>query len=336
MKIAFFEATQLEKKYLKLNLKGQTLEFFEDKLTEENMNLAKGYDVISVFIYSKVTKKVLHALPKVKMIATRSTGFDHIDVKECKKLKKCVCTVPSYGENTVAEHAFALLMSISRNIHKSHLRTFKNDYSNEGLTGFDLKGKTIGIVGGGHIGMHVANIARGFQMNILVYDINHNDFMSELIGFEYAELEDLLKRSDIITLHTPYNEHTHHLLNMENIKKVKKGAVFINTARGGIIDTEALLYALEKKIISNAGLDVLEGEDILLQRGEHDVRDGNILKVLERIQKILRMETVIFTPHNAFNSEEAMYRILDKTIENITSSEHNACVVCAKDKKKKK
>lgn len=336
MKIAIFETTPLEKKYLKKNLHGHTLAFFDEKLTEETVKLAKGFDVISVFIYSKVTKKVLRALPKVKMIATRSTGFDHIDIGESKRLKKCVCTVPSYGENTVAEHAFALLMSISRNIHKSHLRTFKNDYSNEGLIGFDLKGKTIGIVGGGHIGMHVANIAKGFQMNILVYDINHNSFMSELIGFQYADLETLLKQSDIVTLHTPYNEHTYHLINMENVKKMKKGTVFINTARGGIVDTEALLYGLEKKRISNAGLDVIEGEDLLLQRGEHDIKDGNVLTILERIQKIIRMENVIFTPHNAFNSKEAMYRILDKTIENITSSEHDTCVVCIKDKKKKK
>ncbi|MFW6231289.1 MAG: NAD(P)-dependent oxidoreductase, partial [Nanoarchaeota archaeon] len=222
MKIAFFETTPIEKRYIKKNLKGE-ITFFDEKLTEETVKLAKGFDIVSVFIYSQITKKMLSQLPKLKMIATRSTGFDHIDITSCKKKNICVCTVPSYGENTVAEHAFALLMSISRNIHRSHLRTFKSDFSNEGLIGFDLKGKTIGIVGGGHIGMHVANMARGFQMDVLVYDINHNDFMSELIGFRYSSLENLLKSSDVITLHTPYNEHTHHLINMENIKLMKKG-----------------------------------------------------------------------------------------------------------------
>ena len=329
MKIAIFEAGQDEKKYMKKNLKKAKVDFFEEVLNEANASIAKDYDIVSTFIFSKIDKKVLKSLPKLKFVATRSTGFDHIDVAECRKKKILVANVPFYGENTVAEHAFALLMSISRNIHKSHLRTFKNDFSNEGLVGFDLKDKTIGVVGGGHIGMHVANMAKGFGMKVIVYDINHNGFMSELIGFKYKDLDTLLKSSDIITLHTPYNEHTHHLINMDNIKKIKRGAVFINTARGGIIDTDALLYALEKKIISNAGLDVIEGEDILLKNseGEHDIKDGEVLKIIERNQKILRMENVIFTPHNAFNSVEALHRILDQTIENINNMEKSKCIV---------
>ena len=330
MKISFFEVTDLEKKYLRKAFPKVSINFFEEPLNKETAIKAKSSDIVSVFIYSKVDKAVLKSIPKLKLVAARSTGFDHIDIKECKRKKILVTNVPSYGENTVAEHAFALLMSISRNIHKSHIRTFKHDFSNEGLVGFDLKGRTIGVVGGGHIGMHVANMAKGFGMKVLVYDINHNEFMSELIGFKYKELDELLKLSDVITLHTPYNEHTHHLINMDNIKKIKKGAVFINTARGGIVDTDALFYALQKGIISNAGLDVIEGEDILIKNpgnGEHDIRDGEILKTLERNQKILDMENVIFTPHNAFNSEEAIYRILDQTIENIKFMDKSKCIV---------
>ena len=330
MKITFFEATDLERKYMRKLLPDASIDFFDEPLNKDTVKKAKGSGIVSVFIYSKIDKDVIKSIPKLKLVATRSTGFDHIDLKECKKKKIIVSNVPSYGENTVAEHAFALLMSISRNIHKSHIRTFKHDFSNEGLVGFDLKGRTIGVVGGGHIGMHVANMAKGFGMKVLVYDINHNEFMSELIGFKYADLDTLLKSSDVITLHTPYNEHTHHMINMDNIKKIKKGAVFINTARGGIVDTDALLYALEKGIISNAGLDVIEGEDILIKNpgnGEHDIKDGEILRILERNQKILDMDNVIFTPHNAFNSEEALYRILDQTIDNIKLMEKSKCIV---------
>ena len=330
MKIAFFEATDLERKYFRKAFPKVSIDFFDEPLNKDTMQKAKSANIVSVFIYSKIDKNVIKSIPRLKMIATRSTGFDHIDIKESKRKKIIVANVPSYGENTVAEHAFALLMSISRNIHKSHIRTFKHDFSNDGLIGFDLKGRTIGIVGGGHIGMHVANMAKGFGMKVLVYDINHNEFMSELIGFKYKDLDELLSTSDIITLHTPYNEHTHHLINMDNVKKMKKGAVFINTARGGIVDTDALLFALEKGIISNAGLDVIEGEDILIKNpgnGEHDIKDGEILKILERNQRILSMENVIFTPHNAFNSEEALYRILDQTIENIKLMDKSKCIV---------
>ena len=331
MKIVFFECSPLEQKYLKNNLKGHTLKFVDEPLDENNVEQAKGCDALSIFIYSKLTAKMLSTLPKLKFVSSRSTGYDHIDIKACAKKKISVTNVPAYGENTVAEHAFALLMSLSRNIHKSHLRTFKHDYSNEGLTGFDLKGKTIGIIGGGHIGMHVANIARGFAMNVLVYDITQNEFMSELIGFKYVDLEKLLKSSDVITVHTPYNKHTHHMINMDNIKKIKKGAVFLNTSRGGVIETEALLFALDKGIISSAGLDVIEGENILFGKSDetkdHSLSDGNVLKILERNQKVVDRENVIFTPHNAFNSKEALYRILDKTIENLQKGKDSECIV---------
>ncbi len=331
MKIAFFECSPMEQNYVKKAMKGHSLKFFEEPLDESNAKKAKGCDAVSVFIYSKVTKAVIETLPSLKFVSSRSTGYDHIDLKTCNKKKITVTNVPAYGENTVAEHAFALLMSISRNIHKSHIRTFKHDYSNEGLVGFDLKGKTIGILGGGHIGMHVANIARGFAMDIMVYDIHHDDFLSELIGFRYSDLETVLKSSDVITIHMPYNKNTHHLINMNNIKKIKKGAVFINTSRGGIIDTDALLFALQKGIISNAGLDVIEGENYLFGKADevknHNISSGKVLEILERNQKLLDMENVIFTPHNAFNSREALYRILDKTIQNLNEGKSSKCIV---------
>ena len=199
--IAFFEIKPWEKAYLKKNLKQHNLDFFEEKINDTNLSKAKNADIVSVFIYSKINADILKKIPGIKMIATRSTGFDHIDIKEAKKKNIPVCNVPYYGENTVAEHTFALILSLSRNVHKSYVRTLKNNFSIKGLTGFDLKGKTIGIVGGGHIGMNVAKIAKGFSMNVLIYDLQRQTFLSEVMGFEYTSFEDLLKKSDIIVVY---------------------------------------------------------------------------------------------------------------------------------------
>jgi D-lactate dehydrogenase len=319
MKIAFFEIKGWEKKFLKNNLKGYSLEFFSQPLSMKNVKKAKDFSVVSVFIYSKINKNILKKLPKLKLITTRSTGFDHINLKECRKRKIIVCNVPYYGENTVAEHTFGLILSLSRHIHKSYVRTLRGNFSIEGLTGFDLKGKTMGIVGGGHIGLHVARMARGFGMNVLVYDIKKQNFLAEVIGFKYMPLDGLLKESDIISLHVPYNKHTHHLINKKNIKKIKKGAILINTARGGVVDTNALLYALENKILAGAGLDVIEGEELIKEEHQllHKTKNPEKWRTMVRNHRIFRMDNVVFTPHNAFNSKEALERILGTTSQNI-------------------
>ena len=318
-KITFFETKPWEEKYLKERLKGHKLTFFGEHLNHENSKKAKDSDIISVFIYSKIDADVLDKIPKLKLIATRSTGYDHIDIKECAKRGIAVCNVPYYGENTVAEHTLALILSLSRNIHKSYVRTLRNDFSIEGLTGFDLKGKTIGIVGGGHIGLHLARTARALGMHVRVYDVNKDNFLAEIINFKYVDLDELLKISDIITMHVPYNEKTHHMINMKNIKKIKKGAVLINTARGAVVDTDALYYGLKNGIIGGAGLDVIEGEDLVKE--EHQLLDGKKnpqkWKSIVRDHKIFKMDNVVFTPHNAFNSKEALMRILDTTVDNI-------------------
>lgn len=319
MKIAFFEIKGWEITYIKRRLKGHTLEFFRDPINEESLKKIKNFDAISVFIYSKVDKKVIKSLSKLKLISTRSTGFDHVDLKECKKKKITVCNVPFYGENTVAEHTFALILSLSRNVHKSYQRTLRGDYSIEGLKGFDLKGKTIGLVGGGHIGMHVARMAKGFGMEVVVYDINQDSFLSEVIDFEYVDLETLLKKSDIISMHVPYNKHTHHLINKENVTTIKKGAIIINTARGGVIDTEALIYGLDKGIIGGAGLDVMEGEQLIMEEKQllYDTKKIQDLGMLVRDHILLSKDNVVFTPHIGFYSQEALERILDTTVENV-------------------
>lgn len=319
-KIAFFEAENWEKEYLEKELKNFKVSFFSDHLELENVSLAKGFDIVSVFVVSQINKEVIAQSPDLKQITVRATGFDNVDVREAKKRGITVCNVPTYGENTVAEHTFGLILNLSRKIHKSIQSVKEKGFVPDGLRGFDLNGKTLGIVGTGQIGSHVARIARGFEMNVLAFDVNEDKKMAKRLGFAYVSLEDLLKNSDIITLHVPYNRHTHHLINSENIKLIKKGAHIINTARGGVVETGALIGALNEGILAGAGLDVLEeehdlGEEIkLLSKKTTENVD---FKTMLQNHILMERENVIITPHNAFNSKEAIQRILDTTIENI-------------------
>ena len=171
----------------------------------------------------------------MKLIATRSTGFDHIDLAECRQRNISVCNVPSYGENTVAEHAFALILSLSRHLYQAFVKRLTNDFSLEGLRGFDLKEKTLGVVGTGRIGLHVIRIGKGFGMNVMAFDVNRNQLLAEVLGFTYVPLEQLLKESQIVTLHVLYNEHTHHLINSDKFRLMRKGSILINTARGAVV-----------------------------------------------------------------------------------------------------
>lgn len=323
MKIAFFEREPWQSAYLKKQKfpKGVQLFTSSEKLTVKNANKIKDVEGICTFIYSKLDEKLLSTFKNLKFLCTMSTGFDHIDLEYCKKKGIMVFNVPTYGENTVAEHTFALILTISRRITDSVLRTRSGKFIFDDLTGFDLKGKTLGLIGCGHIGAHVAKYAKAFDMNVLVYDVKQDPLLAERVGFKYVKtLDELLRHSDILSLHTPYNKFTHHILNMKNIKKIKKGAVLINTARGALVQTQALIYALKKKIISYAGLDVLEEEKPL--------KDDLNLLAIRRLDKktsgIVLSEHVLFeqpnvyiTPHNAFNSPEALKRIMDTTIENI-------------------
>ena len=319
MRVAFFEMKNWEKNYFKKKLKGHMLKFFAEKLNLENANEIKDFDAVSVFVYSKVDAQIIAALPNLKLVATRSTGFDHIDLEACRKKKIIVSNVPSYGENTVAEHTFALILSLSRNICKVCTRSLRYDFTIEGLKGFDLKDKTLGVVGAGRIGLHVIRIAKGFGMNVLAYDVNQNDLLSEVLGFEYVSLEELLSKSDVITLHVPYNKFTHHLINKDRVKLMKKGAILINTARGAVVDTEALIEALNKGILAGAGLDVLEGEELIKEEKQllYDQKKLEVLSNLVKGHILLSKENVVFTPHIAFYSQEALERILEITVQNI-------------------
>ncbi|MFO0754017.1 MAG: hydroxyacid dehydrogenase [Thermodesulfovibrionales bacterium] len=319
MRIAFFEIREWEKKYLRKKLRSHTLDFFAGPLDNGSVPKGKDAEILSVFIYSKVNAAVLRAMSRLKLVATRSTGFDHIDMQECRRRSITVATVPFYGENTVAEHTFALILALSRNIHKAYVKSLRYDFSIEGLKGFDLKGRTLGVVGAGGIGLNVIRIAKGFAMDVLVYDTHPNKVISEALGFCYGSFEEVLGRSDIITLHVPYNKNTHHLINKGNIHAIKKGAILINTARGSVVETEALLEALDKKILAGAGLDVLEGEE-LIKEEKQLLYDTGKLESLGKIVKdhiLLSRDNVVFTPHIAFYSQEALERILETTVHNI-------------------
>jgi len=320
-KIVFFEIEKWEEEYIKNSFLGFSLVFSEEKLTKKNVANFADAKIISTFIYSAINKELLDSLPALRFIATRSMGFDHIDVESCKEKGITVSNVPIYGSHTVAEHAFALILAISRKIVPSVEQARRGDFSSMGLEGFDLYGKTLGIVGTGNIGKNVAEIALSFGMKVLAFSRSQNQ---ELIakGIKYVSFDELLAQSDIVTLHLPHNKETEHIINMQNIEKFKKGAVLINTARGALIETQAILEGLEKKILLAAGLDVLEEEVHLKEEREFlsteylekiDIKTGLINHVL------LMRDDVVITPHNAFNSREALIQIIDTTIANIKS-----------------
>ncbi len=321
MKIAFFEIEDWETDYIKERLAGFELFFNKEKLNKDNLPQQKDFDIISVFVGSEIKKEVIDALPNLKLIATRSTGFDHIDAVYAKEKGIKTAYIPGYGDNTVAEFAFALILGLSRKIFEAYDRIKeKGQFDFEGLRGFDLNGKIIGIVGTGRIGRFMVKIAKGFGMNVLAFDAYPNQKMAEELGFKYVPLDELLTNSDIVSLHVPYNESTHHLINANNILKIKKGALLINTARGPLVETEALVRALNDGRLGGYGADVLEEEGVIKDERQFLLSgglEGHNLKAVLADHVLIDMPNVVITPHTAFNTKEALQRILDTDIENI-------------------
>jgi D-lactate dehydrogenase len=318
MRVAFFEVKDWERAFLTERLPQDTKYFEAGPLSVPGAAL-RDFDALSVFIHSQITSQVIEALPKLKFVATRSTGFDHIDLNACLSRGIPVSNVPSYGENTVAEHTMALLLMLTRKVHQSVLQVRSGRVDLAELTGFDLQGKTIGVIGAGHIGLHVIRIARGFGMRVLACDVRSDPFLADLLGFTYATLDHLLAESDVVTLHCPLTEKTHHLLGRGQIARMKRGALMINTSRGGLVDTDALVGALESGRLGGAGLDVLEGEELIKEEKQllQQPVDVEQLRTAVRNRVLLAREDVVFTPHNAFNSREALVRILEVTLANL-------------------
>jgi D-lactate dehydrogenase len=320
MNIAFYELEDWERDELSKGLfEGHTLHLSTEPLTERTLSDNHDAEIVSPFVHSQLNRAVLARLRNLKFVATRSTGFDHIDLGVCRERGIQVSNVPSYGENTVAEHTFALILTLSRNIHKAFVHTLAKDIPFAELRGFDLAGKTLGVIGAGRIGLHVIKIAKGFGMNVVAFDTRHEPLLAEVLNFRYLPLEELLRVSDIVTLHCPYTPQTHHLLNLANIRQMKRGALLINTARGGLIDPAALTQALDEGVLAGAALDVLEGEELL--KDERQILAQPLaqdkLRTLLLNHSLLNRDNVVITPHIAFNSREAVQRILETSLENI-------------------
>lgn len=322
-KVAFVEVAEWEKNYLSFFPELlEIADLYEESINQENASKFADYEAVSCFINSNFDKESIDKLPNLKFISTRSTGFDHINVDYAKQRGILISNVPSYGSHTVAEYTFALLLCLVRKIYDAYQRVReKGIFKVEGLTGKELFSKTLGVIGTGRIGINVIKIAKGFEMNILAYDKYPNEKFSQELGFKYVSLEELLKNSDFITLHIPYNSETHHLINKNNISLIKKGAYLINTSRGGIIETEALYQALKSEQLAGAALDVLEEEGLIKEEQELFLKEKKIesdkLKNLLLNKIFIDLDNVIVSPHNAFNSEEALFNLLNISIDNI-------------------
>ena len=323
MKVYFFGVEDWEKLHIERKLREKSVSgeffFFKEALDINNVDEAKDADIISVFIYSKLTPEVIDRIPHLKLIITRSSGYDHIDVEYALKKGIKVAYIPGYGNNTVAEYTFTLILALARKMKPMIENSSKGIFTREGLMGIDIMGKTIGIVGTGKIGSHVARIAYGFGMKILAYDRSKNSELIEKYNVEYVGLEELLSRSDIVTVHLPYNRATHFLINRFNIKLMKLDAMLINTSRGEVVELDAIVEALkEGRLAGGVGLDTIETEitveeELMKKTGLRALK----LKKAAEAKYLLSQANVIVSPHVAYYTKDASERILDMTVDNI-------------------
>lgn len=322
MKIAVFEVEQWERQAFEALREAHEIEFVDAPLTRETVGRHADVEAISPFIYSTLSGEVLRRLGRLKLIATRSTGYDHVDLDYCRAHGITLCNVPVYGDNTVAEHVFALLLAISHKLVEAVDRTRRGDFSLQGLRGFDLRGKTLGVIGTGSIGQCVVEIAMGFRMEVVAFDVKPSEELAARMGFRYVDLDELLATADIVTLHVPSNDKTRNLLSHAQFAKMKDGVVLINTARGDLVDIRALAKAIGAGKVAAAGLDVLPEEAAVREEAEllYSVyRRKYDLETLLVNHILLRLRNVIITPHSAFNTQEAVERILETTVDNIRS-----------------
>ena len=317
-KVAWFDTEKWEKQYLEQKEHDFSVEFFEERLDAETAEkVSEEFDAVAVFVSSEVDEKVLEEID-VDVVACRSTGFDHVDLEKAREEEIKVCNVPEYGATTVAEHTFGLILTLSRRIDEAISKVEDGKFDHSGLKGFDLQGKTLGVIGTGSIGQEVIRIADGFNMNIVASDPYPDKEMESEMPFMYVSQEDLYEIADIITLHCPLTDATRHMISDKEFGKMDE-TVIINTARGELIDTEALIKSLENGNVSQAGLDVLEDEMFVEEDIEmlSELEDGHDPRKALGDHMLMEREDVIVTPHNAFNSQEALERIEDKTVENL-------------------
>jgi D-lactate dehydrogenase len=319
MKVAVFSAKSYDRQFLEAaNLShGHELIFLEPRLTEITASLALGCRAICVFINDKLDTATVKAIAKqgVELIALRSAGFNHVDLTATKALGLMVVRVPAYSPYAVAEHAVALILALNRKIHRAYNRVRDDNFSLEGLMGFDLHGSTVGIIGTGKIGQCFAQIMQGFGARLLAYDIQPNAHC-ESLGVEYAALSALFAESDIVSLHCPLTPQTHHLVNTESLSLCKRGTMLINTSRGGLLDTLAVIEGIKSGKIGYLGIDVYEQEEGLFFE---DL--SNTIIQDDTFQLLQSFPNVLITAHQAFFTRNALTNIADTTLANITNFE---------------
>jgi D-lactate dehydrogenase len=317
----FYDASDLDRQHLTQALQSTDhhWEYVEGKLSLDNIN--PEAEVVSLFVTSEITREMIERMPKLRLIACRSTGFNNVDLAAAEERDIKVVNVPTYGEATVAEYAFTLTTALLRKL-PAVLEAETEDVDQHQLLGSDLHGKTLGVIGTGHIGQYAIKIGNGYSMHVVGYDAFPNDNLQESLNFTYTSLEDLMAQSDVITIHAPYLPSTHHLITANLLSLMKPSAIIVNTARGEIIDTAALVNALETGQIGGAALDVVEGEALLNHHEEVALLRSNqiapeLLRHSVEISVLKKMPNVIISPHNAFNTIEAIKRINGTTAENI-------------------
>lgn len=320
MNIVVFEAEEWEAEACQALRPGQSLRCTGEALSVANAADYADAEIVTAFVNSRLDADVLASLARLKLIATRSTGYDHIDLDYCRRRGIAVANVPSYGDVTVAEHVFALLLGVARNLVQTVEGLRAGRFDQAGLRGFDLHGKTIGVIGTGRIGRRVIDIAHGFGMAVIAHDVAPDSELSARRGFHYADLETLLRTSDVVTLHVPALATTRGLIGEAELAMMKPSATLINTARGNIVDVEALVRAVTSGRIRGAGLDVLPEEPLMRDEAEvfrAAATEPARVKALLANHVLMAAPNVLITPHVAYNTVEARRRIIDTTIDNI-------------------
>lgn len=326
IKIAFFDAKDYDKdSFIRSNEDKFVIDYYETRLTEDTCRLAEGHEVVCVFVNDDINRTVIDKLCEmnVRLIALRCAGYNNVDV-EYAYGRIHIVRVPAYSPYAVAEHAMALLLTSIRRIHKAYIRTKDFNFSLNGLTGFDLHGKTVGVIGTGKIGRIFIDICRGFGMNVIAYD----KFPAKDSGIEYVSLDEIWERSDIISFHCPLTDENRHMVNADSIARMKKGVTLINTSRGALIDTESLVEGIKQRKIGAACLDVYEEESNVFfhDYSNHIVDD-------DTLARLISMPNVIVTSHQAFLTNEALTNIADTTLDNVAeffAQEYSKNEVCYK------
>ena len=319
MKIAFFSTKSYDRESFKNHLGNFTheLSYFDVMLVQRTLSLAEGHQAVCTFVNDSIDETILKKMAKmgIKLIALRCAGYNQVDLKSAKAMGISVVRVPAYSPEAVAEHAFALILTLSRKTHKAYNRVRENNFSLEGLTGVNIHGKTIGVIGTGSIGRAFCRIAKGFGCKVLAFDVQENEEMKQL-GVEYIPLKEVFSRSHIISLHCPLNPETKHLINRETLSQMQNGVALINTSRGTLIDTKEVIKALKSKKLGFLGIDVYEQEEhIFFQNLSEEILMD------EQITRLMTFPNVLITGHQAFLTKEALAQIAITTLENIQKFE---------------